>query len=64
MLNEAAIVAAERESHEIDMVDLDKAFYKVVAGDEKKDRSTIDMQDRKITAYHEPDMPLYKDYCS
>ncbi|MDD3839166.1 MAG: ATP-dependent metallopeptidase FtsH/Yme1/Tma family protein [Clostridia bacterium] len=53
MLNEAAIVAAERESHEIDMVDLDKAFYKVVAGDEKKDRSTIDMQDRKITAYHE-----------
>jgi cell division protease FtsH len=53
LLNEAAIIAAKRSSGSIKEEDLDKAFYTVVAGAEKKDRSTISEQDRKVTAYHE-----------
>ena len=32
---------------------MNKAFYTVVAGAEKKDRSAIAERDRKVTAYHE-----------
>ena len=53
LLNEAAINAARRSSGSIQAKDIDKAFYTVIAGAEKKDRSTISEQDRKITAYHE-----------
>lgn len=35
------------------MQDIEKAFYTVVAGFEKKDRSSISEEDRKITAFHE-----------
>lgn len=53
LVNEAAILAAKRNSGVISKEDFDKAFYIVVAGSEKKDRSVIAETDRKITAYHE-----------
>jgi len=53
LLNEAAIIAAKRSSGSICPEDIDKAFYTVIAGAEKKDRSTISEQDRRVTAYHE-----------
>jgi cell division protease FtsH len=53
MINEAAILAAKRRAGAIEKQDIDKAFYTVLAGAEKKDRSAIANIDRKITAYHE-----------
>lgn len=53
MVNEAAIFAAKRNAEAIEMGDVDKAFYTVIAGAEKKDRSSISNIDRRITAYHE-----------
>jgi len=53
LLNEAAIFAAKRGSRLIQNEDIDRAFYTVIAGAEKKDRSTISRVDREITAYHE-----------
>jgi len=53
LMNEAAILAAKRDSGYIEQSDIDKAFYIVMAGLEKKDRSTIDRFDREITAFHE-----------
>lgn len=53
LMNEAAILAAKRDSGFIEQADIDKAFYIVIAGLEKKDRSTIDRMDREVTAFHE-----------
>ncbi len=53
LMNEAAIYAAREEAELITEKHIDKAFYKVIAGEEKKDRSNIAVIDRKITAYHE-----------
>ncbi len=53
MLNEAAILAAKENSPQIELKHIDKAFYTVIAGEEKKDRSSISLMDKKITAYHE-----------
>ncbi len=53
LLNEAAIFSAKRGARAIDDTDIDKAFYTVIAGSEKQDRSAIRSIDRKITAYHE-----------
>ena len=53
LLNEAAIQAARRSVDSIEVEDIDRAFYTVIAGSEKKDRSSISDEDRKITAYHE-----------
>lgn len=53
MTNEAAIFAAKRDAGLIEKQDIDRAFYTVIAGAEKKDRSAISITDRKITAYHE-----------
>lgn len=53
MMNEAAIRAARRDSGVIENNDIEKAFYTVIAGAEKKDRSAINQRDREITAYHE-----------
>jgi len=52
-LNEAAIFAAKRESGEIQQEDMEKAYYTIIAGAEKKDRSSLKDKERKITAYHE-----------
>jgi len=53
LMNEAAINAARENAETISELHIDKAFYTVIAGDEKKDRSNIRHIDRKITAYHE-----------
>lgn len=53
LLNEAAILAARRGSDSIHAEDIETAFYTVVAGAEKKDRSSVSDTERMITAYHE-----------
>ncbi len=53
LMNEAAILAAKRDKGYIEQSDIDKAFYIVMAGLEKKDRSVINEFDRKVTAFHE-----------
>ncbi|MCR1898576.1 ATP-dependent metallopeptidase FtsH/Yme1/Tma family protein [Irregularibacter muris] len=53
LANEAAILAANENSTEIYQRHLNQAFYTVVAGSEKKDRSSIHKEDMEITAYHE-----------
>ncbi len=53
MMNEAAIFAAKRDNRVIEKEDIDRAFYTVIAGAEKKDRSSISQGDIEITAYHE-----------
>lgn len=53
LLNEAAIFAANEKQPEIMTEHIDKAFYTVLAGAPKVDRSYINEKDVKITAYHE-----------
>lgn len=53
LLNEAAIIAANANKVAIQREHIDKAFYTVIAGAPKIDRSYISERDRKITAYHE-----------
>lgn len=53
LLNEAAIIAANEKQSVIHKEHIDKAFYNVIAGAPKMDRSYITDKDRKITAYHE-----------
>ena len=53
LINEAAIEAANHGDDYITNQHLETAFYTVIAGKEKKDRSSISELDRKITAYHE-----------
>lgn len=53
LANEAAILAANGSDAEIHQRHLDQAFYHVIAGNEKKDRSSISKEDVSITAYHE-----------
>ncbi|TCK98620.1 cell division protease FtsH [Natranaerovirga hydrolytica] len=53
LINEAAIFAANDSEKYIRQNHIDKAFYTVIAGAEKKDRSYISKKDREITAYHE-----------
>lgn len=53
LLNEAAILAAKNNTHVITEEDIQTAFYIVIAGMQKKDRSSITNLDREITAFHE-----------
>ena len=53
LINEAAIEAANHNDTCINNKHLETAFYTVIAGKEKKDRSSISALDREITAYHE-----------
>lgn len=53
LANEAAIIAANNNETRIGINHLDTAYYNVIAGTAKKDRSTICQKDREITAYHE-----------
>ncbi len=52
-VNEACIFAAKDESEFVKAEHFNKAYYTIIAGSEKKDRSNIKEKDRKITAYHE-----------
>jgi cell division protease FtsH len=53
LLNEAAINAANEKEPVIRGEHIEKAFYTVIAGAPKMDRSYITEHDRRITAYHE-----------
>ncbi|KIY22924.1 MULTISPECIES: ATP-dependent zinc metalloprotease FtsH [Mesobacillus] len=52
LLNEAALVAARRNKKKIDMLDLDEATDRVIAGPAKKNR-VISKKERNIVAFHE-----------
>lgn len=52
LLNEAALVAARRDSKVIDQIDIDEAHDRVIAGPAKKDRIMSETE-RKMVAYHE-----------
>ena len=53
LMNESAMIAARKNDYKINDNHIDKAFYQVIAGDEKKDRSAISQKEKEITAYHE-----------
>ena len=53
LMNESAIIAARNKAKDINMDHINKAYYTILVGDEKKDRSGISIVDKKITAYHE-----------
>ena len=53
LMNEAAINAVKEKSKEIKSTHIEEAYFSVLVGDEKKDRSAINMRDKEITAYHE-----------
>ncbi|MGH7475144.1 MAG: ATP-dependent zinc metalloprotease FtsH [Longimicrobiales bacterium] len=52
LLNEAALLAARRDRHEVAMQDIDDAIDRVIAGLEKRNRLIHD-KERRIVAYHE-----------
>jgi len=52
LLNESALVAARRDSKQIEAVDVDEAHDRVIAGPAKKDR-VISATERSMVAYHE-----------
>ncbi|WP_430789351.1 ATP-dependent zinc metalloprotease FtsH [Virgibacillus flavescens] len=52
LLNEAALVAARGEKTTIDMLDVDEAIDRVIAGPQKKGK-VISKKERNIVAYHE-----------
>ncbi|WP_368645878.1 ATP-dependent zinc metalloprotease FtsH [Alkalibacterium putridalgicola] len=52
LLNEAALVAARRDSKQIEALDIDEAHDRVIAGPAKKDR-VISKVERSMVAYHE-----------
>lgn len=52
LLNEAALVAARSNKKKIDMVDIDEATDRVIAGPAKKSR-VISVKERNIVAFHE-----------
>lgn len=53
LLNEAAMFAVTNKSTTITKEHIDKAYHKVLVGEEKLDRSHISKLDKEITAYHE-----------
>lgn len=53
LMNEAAILGAKNGRGTIEQPDIEKAFYTIIAGHEKQDRSSISEMDRRVTAYHE-----------
>src|SRR5699024_8708485 len=53
LLNESAMIAVRSKKEEITRGHIDQAYYKILVGDEKKDRSSLKRKDREITAYHE-----------
>jgi cell division protease FtsH len=52
LLNEAALLAAREDKDEVNMVDIEHAIDRIIAGLEKKNRLVHD-REREIVAYHE-----------
>ncbi|GFN36231.1 ATP-dependent metallopeptidase FtsH/Yme1/Tma family protein [Tepidimicrobium xylanilyticum] len=53
LMNESAMIAAKDRDKRITMNHINKAYFKVLVGEEKKDRASISVEDKRITAYHE-----------
>ena len=53
LMNESAMLAAKEKAKHITMDHINKAYFTVLVGEEKKDRSSITLEDKKVTAYHE-----------
>lgn len=53
MLNEAAIMAAQRGDGDITRKDIDQAIQTLLVGAEKSDRSGISAREKRVTAIHE-----------
>lgn len=53
LMNESAMLAAKNRDKYITMEHIDKAYYTILVGEEKKDKSSISFEDKKITAFHE-----------
>ncbi|QQY78794.1 cell division protease FtsH [Keratinibaculum paraultunense] len=53
LMNESAMIAAKRRDKYITKEHINKAYYNILVGEEKKDRSSISLADKKITAFHE-----------
>lgn len=53
LMNESAMIAAKRRDKYITNEHIDKAYYNILVGEEKKDRSSISLEDKKVTAFHE-----------
>ena len=52
LVNEAALLAARRNKHEINMTELEESIERVMAGPERKSKVMND-EEKKLTAYHE-----------
>lgn len=52
LLNEAALLAARRDKHEINMIELEESIERVMAGPERKSK-VMSEDEKKLTAYHE-----------
>jgi len=52
VMNEVALLAARKGKKKIEVIDLDEATIRVIAGPEKKSK-VVSEHDKKLTAYHE-----------
>jgi cell division protease FtsH len=52
VLNEAALLAAREDKDQVDMIDIEHAIDRIIAGLEKKNR-LVHEKEREIVAYHE-----------
>ena len=52
LVNEAALLAARRDKHEISMAELEESIERVMAGPERKSK-VMNEREKKLTAYHE-----------
>lgn len=52
LVNEAALLAARRNKHEINMIEMEESIERVMAGPERKSKVMSD-EEKKLTAYHE-----------
>lgn len=52
LLNEAALLAARENKDVVEMVDIDRAIDRIIAGLEKRNR-LVHAKEREIVAYHE-----------
>ncbi len=52
LVNEAALLAAQRKKRKIDLIDFEEAIDRVIAGPERKSKIVSD-EERRIVAYHE-----------
>lgn len=53
LINEASIIAIKENTCKISSKHIDKAYLKIIAGDEKIDKGAINLKEREITAFHE-----------